>query len=107
MISVRAIAVSLLTALVVPTASGAEARDIWPPPAKYDSGPLINPQYQTPVIEHLSPAKLAAACFGKHLACSFAEIGHPCDIILPLTGWQPMLRHEMGHCRGWPADHSG
>jgi hypothetical protein len=104
---VRDIAISLLTALLVLSASAAEAKDIWPPPAKYDHGPLINPQYQTPVIEHLAPAQLAVACFGKHLACSFAEIGSPCEIILPIKGWQPMLRHEMGHCRGWPADHSG
>ncbi|MEJ0013436.1 MAG: hypothetical protein WDM94_12615 [Bauldia sp.] len=102
---VRDIAIGLLTAILVLSVSGAEAKDIWPPPAKYDRGPLINPQYQTPVIEHLAPAALAAACFGKHLACSFAEIGSPCEIILPVKGWQPMLRHEMGHCRGWPADH--
>jgi hypothetical protein len=101
----RNLIVGLLAVSIGFVASAAEARDIWPPPARYDSGPLINPQYQTPVIEHLPPTKLIAACFGKHLACSFAEIGSPCEIILPIVGWKPMLRHEMGHCRGWPANH--
>jgi len=103
----RILILGLLACSIGFVASAAQARDIWPPPARYDSGPLINPQYQTPVIEHLAPAQLAAACFGKHLACSFAERGEPCEIILPITGWQPMLRHEMGHCRGWPANHAG
>ena len=103
----RTLLAGLIAGCVGFVASSASARDIWPPPARYDSGPLMNPQYQTPIIEHLSPAKLAAACFGKHLACSFAEVGEPCEIILPITGWQPMLRHEMGHCRGWPANHAG
>jgi hypothetical protein len=104
---VRSIAQSFLAVSLVFAASAANAKDIWPPPAKYDHGPLINPQYQTPVIAHLAPAQLAAACFGKHLACSFAEAGRPCEIFLPVNGWQPMLRHEMGHCRGWPANHTG
>jgi hypothetical protein len=101
----RTIVVGLLSASIGFAASAAQARDIWPPPARYDSGPLINPQYQMPIIEHLSPAKLITACFGRHLACSFAEIGSPCKIILPIAGWRSMLRHEMGHCRGWPANH--
>jgi hypothetical protein len=101
----RTLIAALITCSVGFIASSAQARDIWPPPARYDSGPLMNPQYPTPVIQHLAPAQLAAACFGKHLACSFAEIGTPCAIYLPITGWQPMLRHEMGHCRGWPANH--
>ena len=101
----RTIVIALLSAVIGFSASAAQARDIWPPPARYDSVPLLNPQYPTPIIEHLPPAQLDAACFGKHLACSFAEIGSPCEIILPIVGWQPMLRHEMGHCRGWPANH--
>ncbi len=96
---------TVLATLVVLTASAAEARDIWPPFAKYDSGPLMNAQYPVPIISHLSPAKLIVACQGKHLACSYAEIGSPCHIFLPMVGWKPMLRHEMGHCRGWSADH--
>jgi hypothetical protein len=103
--TLRNIAVGLLVSLTLLAAPAAEARDIWPPPARYDSGPLLNPQYQTPIIKHLSRTDLTAACFGKHLACSFAEIGSPCAIFLPIVGWQPMLRHEMGHCRGWPESH--
>ena len=76
-----------------------------PPPAKYDHGPLMNAAFPTPIISYVSPAKLIAECQGKHLACSYAEIGSPCLIFLPRVGWQPMLRHEMGHCRGWSADH--
>ncbi len=101
----RIVAACALAAATISAASRAEAKDIWPPPAKYDSGPLINAQYPVAIIKHLSPAKLIDACQGKHLACSYAEIGSPCQIYLPMTGWQGMVRHEMGHCRGWSADH--
>ncbi|HZP18646.1 MAG TPA: hypothetical protein VFB16_00430 [Bauldia sp.] len=95
----------LLAGLIALSVSPADAKDMWPPPAKYDRGRLINAKYQTPIIRKLSPAKLIVACQGKHLACSYAEIGSPCFIFLPAVGWEPMLRHEMGHCRGWSADH--
>lgn len=95
----------LLAAALLSAVSTAEAKDIWPPPAKYDIGPLLNARFQQPVIEHLSPAALIVACYGKHLACSIVVDGRPCEIILPLIGWERMVRHEMGHCRGWSADH--
>ena len=101
----RSLVVSLSASLMVLAASSAQARDIWPPPAKYDSGPLLNPQFQTPIITHLARAELTTACEGKHLACSYVAVGQPCRIFLPVAGWQPMVRHEMGHCRGWSADH--
>ncbi len=96
---------TILASLIVFSASAAEAKDMWPPPAKYDSGPLLNAQYPIPIISHLSPADLIVACHGKHLACSYVEIDTPCHIFLPLVGWEKMVRHEMGHCRGWSADH--
>ena len=97
--------VRFLACLAVFGASAADAKDMWPPLAKYDKGPLINARYPTPIITHLSPQKLAVACQGVHLACSYAEVGSPCLIYLPLVGWEKMVRHEMGHCRGWSADH--
>ena len=96
---------NVVACLIVFSASGAEAKDMWPPPAKYDRGPLINAQYPTPIISRLSPADLIVACQGKHLACSYAELDTPCHIFLPMVGWKKMVRHEMGHCRGWSADH--
>jgi hypothetical protein len=102
----RVLRTVLASLLLLATASTADAvKDMWPPFAKYDSGPLLNARYQTPIIRHLSPSKLIRACHGKHLACSYAEIGSPCEIFLPLVGWEKMVRHEMGHCRGWSADH--
>ena len=98
---------AVLASMVITAATTADARDIWPPPAKYDHGPLMNPQYPVAIIHHLAPAALIQACQGKHLACSYADIGSPCEIFLPMTGWQGMVRHEMGHCRGWPANHKG
>lgn len=95
----------LTGAIVILAVSAADARDMWPPMAKYDSGPLINERYPEPIITHLSSAKLIVACQGEHLACSYAEIGSPCEIFLPMVGWEKMVRHEMGHCRGWSADH--
>lgn len=103
----RNITLSLLVGLLAFAASTADAkvRDMYPPPAKYDSGPLLNPQYQQPIIEHVSAADLFVACNGKHLACSHVKTGRPCEIFLPLVGWERMVRHEMGHCRGWSGDH--
>lgn len=101
----RTLAAAILTGMLVIAGSAASAKDIYPPPAKYDSGPLLNARFQTPIIEHVSSAQLIVECRGKHLACSFAEIGKPCEIILPMVGWERMVRHEMGHCRGWSADH--
>jgi hypothetical protein len=99
---------ALLTIMMVvfaASSSDAKVKDIFPPPAKYDHGPLLNPEFPVPIITHLPQAKLYAACGGKHLACSWVEAGAPCQIFLPLVGWQGMVRHEMGHCRGWSADH--
>ena len=51
----------------------------------------------------------------RALACSFGRGADRCAIvILPAAellrlGWNPwhVLRHELGHCNGWRADHPG
>ena len=104
MVNLRAVIAGLLVVFCV--MPSADAKDIWPPPPRYDSGPLLNPQFPSPIISHLAASDLDVACEGHHLACSYVDNGEPCRIFLPLVGWEPMLRHEMGHCRGWSADHS-
>lgn len=98
---------TVLASLVIIVAATATAasNDMWPPPAQYDSGPLLNARFPEAIISYLSPEELFDACRGKHLACSHVRVGAPCQIFLPLVGWERMVRHEMGHCRGWPGDH--
>jgi hypothetical protein len=48
------------------------------------------------------------------LACAFPR-GPKCHIVMTIDdiilahGWTPeiILRHEIGHCNGWPSDHPG
>jgi hypothetical protein len=48
------------------------------------------------------------------LACAMTR-GPNCKIVMPIDdviaarGWTPelILRHEIGHCNGWPSDHPG
>jgi hypothetical protein len=73
------------------------------------------PQYDHPhkgaVIRWRSYADVKAICHGGE-ACAFriAWDNHSCLIIAYHNspyGDANILRHEMGHCNGWPADHRG
>lgn len=79
------------------------------PPAHYD-----HPHPDMLVIER-SPAEVDRICraIGAHsrsnsriVAC--APIGKArCAIVIPVSHPQKaaLVRHERGHCNGWPADH--
>jgi hypothetical protein len=89
------------------------------PPPQYDF------PYKGPLIEHVLPIEQvepACAALGfvrpnKYVVvygCKIFKNGI-CIIVIPaVNGWyinnqdQEMVRrHELAHCNGWPADHSG
>jgi len=86
---------------------------VTPPPERY-SGP-----FDGQVIERVLPLaeaqKLCAAVgVGQVDGCAgfvmMQDGSRACFIVLPLDGPDPILdhyrRHELGHCAGWPANHS-
>lgn len=80
------------------------------PPARYD---YFNPQVK---VIRVHPSKLVATCtsyFGPNviypiipIACAI-RAHKPCLIIIPDRGAAVpiLIRHEMGHCNGWPSTH--
>lgn len=82
------------------------------PPPQYDylfPGPII-------ITRKASMNDLNAVCGGNRLlgACG-ARVAYSCQIfILPdnqladlVMSFWATIRHEIGHCNGWPADHPG
>jgi hypothetical protein len=94
-----------------------DAQATWDPPARYDK-----PFPGRTVVRQLPPRQVANACrelFGARgldIAVGLAQrgcavhLGDQCQIISidrPAYGTTPeaVIRHERGHCNGWPADH--
>lgn len=79
------------------------------PPARYDhafNGKLVEHKVELTKAKHL--------CKQRGLpntdACSWWANG-TCEIVIPTNGpvralWQ-YRKHEIAHCNGWPANHSG
>src|SRR5262245_36134770 len=87
------------------------------PPEEYDK-----PYWGTLTIEQDVPQdQIRAACVGGKLptafalACSFKIMVGRCHIMIApeadikARGYavDTVMRHEIGHCNGWPADHRG
>jgi hypothetical protein len=85
------------------------------PPVEYDhpyTGKLT-------IFRSSSQAEIKAKCppssFPYHLGCGGPKAGGECHILMAddetirKHGWTPeiVLRHEIGHCNGWPANHKG
>lgn len=82
------------------------------PPPEYDSGPFKKP----PHLYLLPEKELMDKCNGysrangraENIACTKltpTECSVYVNKVLP-DGWFPgVWRHELGHCRGWPASH--
>lgn len=77
------------------------------PPIEYD-----HPYHGELVVNYvMSPDEMNRRCYGTSLqivGCAFLGDGH-CTILI-LDGVVPkvrdiLLRHEIGHCNGWPRDH--
>ena len=107
----KGLAVFLCLIAVAPAA----ARDVLP------SGVLAPPQYweyqplKAPVLlRDVPPAEVERLCpnFGSGTpfnACAVLE-HHTCYVFIRNDGihedfYADLVRHEMAHCRGWPADH--
>src|SRR5262249_3356303 len=84
------------------------------PPVEYDH----MPDKIVTITDISTEAELRTRCgwtdTGKTIVgCAAATDPHLCHIYLgPRPSWTGLtrnivLRHEMGHCSGWPADHPG
>jgi len=99
-----------IAALLLTT--GAAHADGLLPPKKYDylfPGPIV-------ITRKSTPEELAPVCGGqKFLGGCAVRIAYVCQIFLLDDEWlerfgltyKTALRHEIGHCNGWGADHAG
>jgi len=115
-----------LTILTVLLSTGALAQA--PPPVAWDKTKIVPPlEYDYPFPGELKIARLASeaevrvACYGADfssghaLACNVRWGKHRCDVyiaadkVLATVGlsYEVTLRHEQGHCNGWPGHHHG
>jgi hypothetical protein len=109
----------LLSALLICSQAHAGKNDpIWNPPARFDfpyKGELTVkrlPQDQVfdacRVLFKLYDVR--AAAYLNQRGCSIITSSNSCLVVTvdkPFKGATPesVLRHEIGHCNGWPADH--
>lgn len=118
---VRCLKAALLFALVALAASPALAGKedpTWNPPARFDR-PYTGPKR----VRHLAPEEVYRECARMLKEANGSERGtYPgmrgcqtmdngfCDIVVPDRVWkkatpEAILRHEYGHCNGWPFEH--
>jgi hypothetical protein len=110
----RWILVVAILAILLDTALAERDPDIpWDPPAQYQhryTGELG-------IYRSHSREEVMAICGPGTYACSFRD-DTKCAIVAPLPGtsllngrtlsnhgYYNILRHELGHCNGWPGDH--
>ena len=78
------------------------------------------PEYDKPfdglvVIQEFRGEEMKGACFRRGFACAEFVTGNPAvctikllvDFIKPPLNREETIRHEIGHCNGWPATHPG
>lgn len=115
--TIAALTIATATLLTSPAAEAGPNDPTWNPPARYD-----HPFTGKVVLRRYAQRYLKSACddlFARHhikvettygmRGCSAAK-GNRCEILTvdrTFEGATPnaVLRHEMGHCNGWPADH--
>jgi hypothetical protein len=92
--------------------------DIQLPPARYDRPAIIQIVDATDVWDVMAKCRAHGESHAVLACTKWETIGKvPCVIVIPVVGFkttnQPvtaedrarMIRHERGHCNGWPADH--
>jgi hypothetical protein len=103
----KAWALILLTLLITTPALAASGELIIMPPAQYDRG-----QYRgrLKIIMVPSRREMYHMCGGPAMACAYVRRSR-CTVLLPSNVSQIefdlLRRHELAHCKGWPADHRG
>jgi hypothetical protein len=78
------------------------------PPAQYDYIPQGIRTFLVPAraADIFCRAISATPHEGHHLGCMLSD--NPCIVVVGnVTEWSIILRHEAGHCNGWPAHHPG
>lgn len=108
-------ALLVLTLLASPAVAGLHDPE-WNPPARFEQ---TFPDHI--VIHKVDPADVISSCqrlidsrriamkaYGTH-GCSVGG-NSDCEVVIPsrpVEGAAPasILRHEIGHCSGWPVDH--
>ena len=94
---------------VIAAASGPAT---WPlaPPAKYDHP--FRGRVSITTVATVQEANAACAKYGpRNVACATAINGTCYITMVPdhiINQWGPkaqLMRHEVAHCNGWPADH--
>jgi hypothetical protein len=78
------------------------------------------PEYDKPfdgllVIQELRGEEMKGACWGREIACARFLAANPdvctikllVDFIKPPLNREETIRHEIGHCNGWPGTHPG
>jgi hypothetical protein len=84
------------------------------PPLAYDfpyTGKLtvrrVGPDQMRLVCPLPKPGRVTIGC--AHIGKGECEVIIADNTTLEFLGWnyQLVLRHELGHCEGWPADHPG
>lgn len=115
--TIGALATSI-AALLSPLAVHAGPNDpTWNPPTRYDhpfTGEVVLKRYEQRYLKSACDDLFARyhikveTTYGMR-GCSAAKDNH-CEILTIDRTFQGVtpnaaLRHEMGHCKGWPADH--
>lgn len=103
---------------VANTAMAGKSDPEWNPPARYDrayTGKLTVrylPQKQvvSACADLFAKYKVAAKSFPNQRGCAAITSKTSCTVIVidktfALATPKAVVRHEVGHCAGWPADH--
>jgi len=81
---------------------------VWRPPPEYDK-----PFDGSVAIQEFRGEQMKGVCWGRVVACAKFIMGKPSicivnlliDFIKPPLNRKEMIRHEIGHCNGWPGTH--
>jgi hypothetical protein len=85
------------------------------PPAEYDHPYKGEVKIWRSASQDEIKSKCPPSAFPYHLGCGGPRSSGECHILMAddetirKHGWTPeiVLRHEIGHCNGWPVDHKG
>lgn len=108
-------AVCLAIAVISPALAGSHDSE-WNPPARFD-----HPYALKMVVKRVSPSQVVQTCrklYNQYsvgegtIGCSTFDENAACIIVIPnkrvgFASPEAVLRHEIGHCNGWPAHHPG
>ncbi len=103
---------ALVAAFLLPGFAQAAAFQPWNPPARFDHA------YSGRITFVYGKSNYPLRCWNAY-ACTYSNYPAPgqCLMYMPwrdevivgikfdLPSWNTLLRHERGHCNGWPGNH--